>query len=155
MLFAIALAFALHVLFAVIWVGGMFFAYLCLRPSVATMTPADRSALWGRVLGRFFGFVLVAVPVMLCSGLYMVHVQGGMAAADPHVHIMLALGILMMLLFMHVFFAPYKRLQRALAAGDSELAARQVGSIRKLVAINLALGLCVVLDATAGKYLLA
>ena len=45
-------------------------------------------------------------------------------------------------------------LQRAVAAGDTALAAAQVGTIRKLVAVNLSLGITVVLIATAGRYLL-
>ncbi|MBV8063557.1 MAG: CopD family protein [Nevskia sp.] len=148
------LAFALHVLSAVVWVGGMFFAYLCLRPSLAEMMPAERAALWVRVLGRFFGWVLAIVPALLASGIGMMLLSGGMAAAGIRVHVMMALGIVMMLLFLHVYFAPFQRLKRAVAGGDVRHAAEQVGSIRRLVAVNLSLGILVVLVATAGKYLL-
>lgn len=148
------IALGLHVLSAVVWVGGMFFAYLCLRPSVASMTPAERTALWDRVLGRFFRWVLIAVPAILLSGLWMMYASGWFGGGPLRVHLMMGLGILMMLLFLHVYFAPFRRLQRAVAAGDTPLAARQVGTIRKLVAVNLTLGLLVVLIATAGKYLL-
>ena len=34
-----AAATALHVLAAVVWVGGMFFAYLVLRPAVGGIAP--------------------------------------------------------------------------------------------------------------------
>ncbi len=154
MTFITALAFALHVLFAVIWVGGMFFAYLCLRPAAAPLSTPERAALWGRVLGRFFKWVLVAIPTMLASGLWMAYQQDAFDGFDPRIHIMLGLGVLMMLLFLHVYFAPYRRLQKALAAGDAEDASKQVASIRKLVAVNLTIGLVVVIVATAGKYLL-
>ena len=152
---SIGLALALHVISAVVWVGGMFFAYLCLRPSVAQMAPAERTALWERVLGRFFRWILLAVPAILLSGFWMIHAEGGFAVAQPRIHLMMALGIAMMLLFLHVYFAPFRRLRRAVAAGDTPLAARQVGTIRKLVAVNLTLGILVLLIATAGKYLLA
>ena len=154
MIAVMGLAFALHVLAAVVWVGGMFFAYLCLRPSLAEMMPAERAALWVRVLGRFFGWVMAIVPALLLTGIGMMLLSGGMAAAGIRVHIMMGLGILMMLLFLHVYFAPFKRLRQAVADGDVRYAAEQVGMIRKLVAVNLSLGIVVVLIATAGKYLL-
>ncbi len=149
-----AAALALHVLSAVVWVGGMFFAYLCLRPAVAELTPAQRTALWARVLSRFFSWVLVAVPLLLLSGLWMINGLGGMKAVGLPVHLMLGLGLFMMLLFLHVYFAPFRRLLAAVAAGDTPLAAQQVGTIRKLVAVNLSLGILVVVIATAGQYLL-
>jgi uncharacterized membrane protein len=153
---SIGLALALHVLSAVIWVGGMFFAYLCLRPSVAQMSAAERTALWARVLGRFFRWILLAVPLILLSGLWMMYSDGWLAGRPPQrVEMMMGLGIVMMLLFLHVYFAPFRRLQRAVAAGDVPLAGKQVGTIRKLVAVNLTLGILVVLIATAGKYLFA
>lgn len=154
MIALMGLAFALHVLAAVVWVGGMFFAYLCLRPSLAEMMPGERAALWSRVLARFFGWVLAIVPAILLTGIGMMLGSGGMAAAGLRVHIMMALGIVMMLLFLHVYFAPFRRLRIAVADGDVRYAAEQVGAIRKLVAVNLSLGILVVIVATAGKYLL-
>jgi uncharacterized membrane protein len=152
--FVTALAFLLHVFFVVVWVGGMFFAYLCLRPAAAQLPTPERVALWGRVLGRFFNWVLLAVPAILASGLWMAYEQDAFDGFDPRIHVMMGIGILMMLLFLHVYFAPFRRLQKALAANDAEAASRQVASIRKLVALNLALGIVVVAVATAGKYLL-
>lgn len=154
MIALMGLAFALHVLAAVVWVGGMFFAYLCLRPSLAEMMPGERAALWLRVLGRFFAWVLAIVPTLLVTGIGMMLGSGGMAAAGLRVHLMMGLGLVMMALFLHVYFAPFKRLRAAVAGGDVRHAAEQVGSIRKLVAVNLSLGLVVVVIATAGKYLL-
>ena len=43
---------ALHVLAAVVWVGGMFFAYMVLRPSAGLLVAPARVALWQRVFGR-------------------------------------------------------------------------------------------------------
>ena len=154
---SIGLALSLHVLSAVVWVGGMFFAYLCLRPSVAQMAAAERTALWDRVLSRFFGWILLAVPAILLSGGWMMYSDGWLGGGEPphRVELMASIGIVMMLLFLHVYFAPFRRLRRAVAAGDVPLAGKQVGTIRKLVAVNLTLGILVLLIATAGKYLLA
>jgi len=148
------LALSLHTLFATIWVGGMFFAYVCLRPSVGGLDAKARTALWAMVLNRFFAYVLVAIPLLLATGLHMIHTLGGMKMAGLHVHIMLGLGILMMLLALHVHFGPLRRLKMAVTAGNVEDAARRVGQIRTFVAINLALGLVVVAVASGGRYLL-
>lgn len=146
-------ALAAHALAAVIWVGGMFFAYTALRPAAGALPPAERLPLWRRSFARFFRWVWIAIAVLLVTGYWIVFVEwGGFAAAGIHVHIMQGLGILMMLLFLHLWFAPYKRLQRALDAGDLPAAAGQLDRIRRIVAINLALGLIVVAVAVTGRY---
>lgn len=138
-----AIALVLHLLFAVIWVGGMFFAWLCLRPATAALDASTRLKLWVHALDCFLPWVLVAVVVILVSGFYMLHALGGMQHVTPYVHVMLGLGVLMMLMFLHVFFAPFKRLKRGVAAGDFEIAAKGLRQIRLLVGINLLLGLIV------------
>lgn len=149
------LALALHVLAAVVWVGGMFFAYAALRPSAGRLLePAPRVALWAATLGRFFAWVWAAVAVLLVTGYWMVFaVFGGFAAVGVHVHVMNGLGIVMMLIFAHVYLAPYRRLRRAVAEGDVAEAGRRLGQIRWLVAANLALGLIVVAVASGGRFL--
>lgn len=151
------LAIALHVLAAIVWIGGMFFAYVCLRPSLpAVLTPPQPARLWRAALGRFFNWVWAAVAALLASGLYMALTRYGDIAVWPlWLHLMFGGGIVMCLLFMHVYFAPFRRLRRALDAGDMPAAAASVGQIRRIVAINLILGIIVVLAATAGRYLMA
>jgi uncharacterized membrane protein len=144
---------ALHLLGAVIWVGGMFFAYLCLRPGMAALAAADRCALWSSVLGRFFLFVWLAVVALVASGYAMVFgVFGGMANVGLHVHLMQGLGWLMIALFAHVYAAPFRKLSAAVAAKDWPAAGAQVGRIRPVVAINLCLGLVVVVIASSGRW---
>ena len=147
-------AISLHLLSAVIWVGGMFFAYVALRPAAAAVLEAPhRLALWSQTLARFFRWVWLAVFLLPLSGYWMVigHL-GGMAHAGVTVHIMQAVGILMILLFLHAFFAPFRRLQRALAAGDMTDAGRNLAQIRLIVLINLLLGLTVSVIGAAGPY---
>ncbi len=148
-------ALALHVLSAVLWVGGMFFAYVCLRPSLpGILEPPQPARLWRAALGRFFHWVWLAIAALLGSGLYMAFMRyGGLATWPLWVHIMFGLGLAMMLIFMHVYFAPYRRLGRALDAGDKSLAGASVGQIRRLVAVNLTLGIIVVIVASAGRML--
>jgi uncharacterized membrane protein len=141
----------LHVLSVVIWVGGMFFAYMALRPVAAErLEPPQRLNLWEGVFGRFFPWVWAAVALILFSGLYMMALLG---KPPVYVMVMFLLGVVMMLLFGHVFFAPYKRLKRAVAAQDWPAGGAALGQIRKLIAINLSLGLLTVAVATLGAYL--
>jgi len=151
------IALSLHLLAAVIWVGGMFFAYMALRPVAATeLEPPQRLRVWAGVLGKFFPWVLMAITVLLATGFWMVlAVLGGFAAAGLHVQLMLWLGLVMMLLFLHVYFAPFKRLKLAVAAADWPAGAGKLAQIRLLVGINLLLGLLVVAIASGGRYLLS
>ena len=75
------LAIALHVLSAVIWVGGMFFAYMAMRPAVVEVVEASqRGVLWSRTLERFFRWVWLSVVLLLVTGYWMIFsVFGGMA----------------------------------------------------------------------------
>jgi uncharacterized membrane protein len=141
-----------HVLGVAIWVGGMFFAYVALRPAAAALQGPDRLALWRATFARFFVWVWVSVAGILASGFAMVALLGGFARAGAHVHAMLALGIVMMLIFAHVFFGPYRRLARCVGRGDWQAAGQALAQIRKLVAANLALGVVTTAVGTAGRW---
>jgi len=150
----VSIALALHVLSAVIWVGGMFFAYVCLRPAAAALLePADRLKLWGDVFARFFPYVIVAIVVLIVSGHGLIALYGGFAAIGKHVHLMLASGYVMVALFLHVYFAPFKRLKRFVAEENWSDAAHNLNQIRKLVGINLLLGLLTVAVGSGGRFL--
>ncbi|MDN3520482.1 DUF4149 domain-containing protein [Halomonas ramblicola] len=149
------LAIALHVLAATLWVGGMFFAWMVLRPvAAARLEPPQRLALWRGVFARFFPWVWAAVAVLLGTGLWMLFaVFGGMAGAGWHVHLMLAIGLAMMAIYLHLWFAPWRRLQRAVNAEEWPEGGRQLARIRRLVGINLILGLVTVAIASGGRFL--
>ena len=76
-----------------------------------------------------------------------------LAAARSHIHIMMGLGILMMLLFMHVQFGPFRKLKQAVASEDWPLAGTQIGRIRPVVAANLAMGLLAAAAGSGGRLL--
>ena len=142
----------LHSLAAVIWVGGMFFALVVLRPAALQLQPSPRLDLWIRVFGAFFAWVIAAIVVLLASGYALVFgVFGGFRHVGLHVHIMQAIGIIMMLLFFHLYFAPWRRLQAAVARQDLPQAARQLNQIRWIVTANLVLGLVTVAIGSSGR----
>lgn len=144
----------LHVLGTVVWVGGMFFAYMALRPAAAALLqPPERLKVWRETFRRFFLWVWISVAAILASGLWMIALSGGFRAVGPHVHLMFALGIVMMLIFAHVWFAPYRRLVRHVAQDDWKPAGAALAQIRKLVAVNLVLGILTVAVGTAGRML--
>jgi uncharacterized membrane protein len=146
----------LHVVAVVIWVGGMFFAYMCLRPvAAAQLEPPHRLKLWVGVFGRFFPWVWASIVLILATGFWLIFgFFGGMGGVGLYVHAMLGLGILMMFIFLHVYFAPYKRLKRAVADEDWPAGGRQLSQIRMLVGINTLLGLLTTAVASGGRYLL-
>ncbi len=142
----------LHIFAVVIWIGGMFFAYMVLRPSaVEVLLPPERLRLWDKVFSRFFNWVWLAIFLLLVSGFYMIYLLGGIAHAPRHVHWMLLLGIAMVLIFMYVFFVCYVRLNLLVAAQDWPKAGEVLATIRKLVAVNLSLGLLTVAVAIIGR----
>lgn len=148
-----ALLVALHVLAAVVWVGGMFFAYIVLRPAAGPLETAERLALWHRVFGRFFPWVWACIVLLLISGYVMLFgAFGGFAGAPLHVNVMQTIGIVMVLLFLHLFFAPWRRFGRAIEGKAFPEAAKQLGQIRRIVAINLALGLLTVAVGASGRF---
>jgi uncharacterized membrane protein len=146
-------ALILHALSAVAWVGGMFFAHQVLRPAAAALDPRSRLLLWSRVLGRFFAWVIAAIILLLASGYGLVLlVLGGFGRVGLHVNLMQAIGLLMMLLFFHLYFAPWRRFRLAVAREDWAEGGRQLGQIRTIVTINLVLGLIVVAIGSSGRY---
>ena len=148
-----ALAISLHVLAAVIWVGGMFFAYMALRPAALKLEPPQRLMLWSETFERFFPWVWGAVVVLPFTGYWMIFSMFGTFDSTPlYALVMQYIGIAMIAIFLHVFFAPYRRLRRFVAAEDFAAAGKQLGQIRKLIALNLSLGLLTVILASSRAF---
>jgi uncharacterized membrane protein len=148
-----ALALALHILGAVVWVGGMFAIYMSLRPALGTLEPPQRLKLMRVTFQTFFIWVWVAILLLLASGYWMIFVTfGGFAGARLHVHIMQGIGWVMILLFVWLFHDPWLKLKRAVDAQDWPTAGTNLNRIRQIIAINLPLGLIVVAIGASGRY---
>lgn len=145
----------IHLLAVLIWVGGMFFAYVVLRPAaVEALEAPQRLQLWEAVLRRFFNWVWGMVGVLLVSGLYMVYLYGGVAHVPHYVHLMLVSGGGMMTIFGYVFFACYVPLGLHVAKQRWKEAGEQLFRIRRLVGLNLVLGLLTVCVVKTGMHAL-
>lgn len=151
---AIAIAaLIVHALSAVVWVGGMFFAILVLRPAAVRLATERRLLLWERALRRFFPWVFAAIVLLLLSGYAMVSaVYGGFAGIGLPVQLMQGIGIFMMLVLLHIYFAPWRRFRAAVARQDWTEGGRQLAQIRWILAGVLALGLVVVAIGSSAPY---
>ena len=147
-----SIAITIHVLALIVWVGGMFFAHSSLRPaSIETLEPPLRLRLWQATFHHFFIWVWIAIILLFISGFWMFF-----QFPNPplFIHIMTGIGSLMMLVFFHIYFAPYQRLTKAVKSENWSEGAKALGQIRTLVGINLTLGMVATIVATAGKYFL-
>ena len=143
-----------HIFAAAFWVGGMYFAHQCLRPAAEMhLPPPLRLVLWRGVLRRFFSRVFLAIAALLVSGYVMIFIYfGGFSGIGLHVHLMHGAGWVMIALFLHIYFGPYARLKTALNAEDFPAAGAQQAKIRKMVGINLMLGIVTMLLGATGRY---
>lgn len=140
-----------HVLALIVWLGGMVFAHFFLRPAVQALEPAQRVRLMHGVLQRFLSAVLVAVVLVLSTGLWMmgrVAREAQLAENDLSMPFswlfMAAAGLVMAAIFGHIRLALFKRLQRAVAAADWPAGGQALAAIRTWVGVNLCLGVVIV-----------
>jgi len=151
-----SLAFTLHLIAAVIWVGGMFFAHMVLRPSaVEELEPPQRLPLWVAVFSRFFFWVWIAIAIILASGYWMIFdVFGGLAGLKAlYIQVMHIIGLIMSAIFAYIFFVPYQKLKTAVANKEYPVGGALMNNIRQLVTTNLVLGLITLIIASGGKYI--
>jgi uncharacterized membrane protein len=149
----LTLLLAVHLLGAVIWVGGLAFALLVLTPAASGLDAAPRVALAGRVYKRFFLITWHAMPLILLTGYAMVFgYLGGFQGVAWPVHVMHLLGLIMAAVFVVMFFGPWGAMRAAQAAGDQARQVEQVRRIRRLLGVNLVLGLLTVAVAAAAQF---
>ncbi len=148
-----SLFYALHVLGAVLWVGGMVFAIFVLRPALSLLEPPQRLALHEAVLKRFFLIVWHAMPILLLTGyLLLFGWYGGFRGAGWHIHVMHLTALLMAGVFLTIVTGPWREFRTARARGDAAGAAVQADRIRQLIIMNLALGLLTTGVAAWGRF---
>ncbi len=138
----------LHLISAILWMGGMAFMLFALRPAaVATLDPQLRAKLMSEVLQRFFAIVAVAVLVLFATGAHLytstfkaAKAASGAGSVPLGWNLMLVIGLLMFLIFGHLYFAGLRKFKRAVAAAEWPVAAKAAGLIHKMVVTNFVLG---------------
>ena len=148
---AFSLAYTLHVLAALIWVGGMFFAWMILRPAaIKALEGPARLKLWVEVFQRFFVWVWIAVVVLPISGVGLLQMRfNGFETAPRYVQIMMGLYIVMVALFIRIQSLQLPELRKAVQAEQWAAGAAALARIRRLVGCNLIVGLLLVAIAAA------
>lgn len=145
-------AILIHVLSVVVWVGGMFFAYVALRPAAAILLePPLRLSLWNEVFRRFFPWVWASVVLVIASGLYLIMALGGFKAMPINIHVMFSIGLLMSLVFCFVYWVPYGKLRQSVKKQEWAQGGQALAMIRKLIALNLSLGMINIAVAVIGR----
>jgi uncharacterized membrane protein len=97
--------------------------------------------------------VFAAIVLLLLSGYGMVFaVFGGFAGIGLPAQLMQGIGLFMIMLFLHIYFAPWRRFRAALARRDWAEGARQLAQIRWIVALNLVLGLVTAAIGSSARY---
>lgn len=139
----------LHLVGVVVWVGGMAFAWLCLRPAAMQLPPDRRLSLWAAALQGFFPLVWVSIALILGSGFGML-LEVGFGGAPVAWHVMTLIGLVMIAVFVSIWFGPWMALRSAVGAEDWARAAVAMNRIRQRVGFNLALGLITTAVATLG-----
>jgi uncharacterized membrane protein len=104
-----------------------------------------------RTLDRFFPWVWVAIVLILASG-YAILIGILGASAGIHVHIMHSIALIMVALFCYIYFLPYRQMGHALQEGDLPQAGAQLVIIRRIIGINLVLGLLTSVVGTAKPF---
>ena len=144
---------AIHILSAVVWVGGMFFAHIFLRPAALPLEMEARVDLWFRVLSRFFPWVWGIVIVLPLSGsALLLTLFGSLKQAGWHVLIMQTLGGTMIAIFAFLFLVHYRKMATMIKKRLIPEAGLCMNPIRTGIAVNLALGMGTVIIAATGRF---
>ena len=147
------IAVSLHILAAVIWIGGMFFTFQIVRPSVADLEPKDRLHVWGESTTRFYRWAWAAVATLLVTGYWMIYQGwGGFADLPLHIHVMHGTGWLMAAIFAYVYFVPFARFKAARANGNPPEMVRHLHQMRAFVTANFVLGVVNLIVGSSGRY---
>lgn len=141
----------LHLLSAIIWIGGMFFAYFCLRPAATeVLDPPKRLSLWVATFSRFLPYISIAITILLASGISLL-MATGLHQAPVGWHIMLTLGLIMTAVFGYIYIVLYPKLRANCLSSSWPEAAQILNKIRQLIALNLVLGICVIAAAASAR----
>jgi len=146
----LAIPLALHQVAVIIWIGGMFFAHFALRPTIKrSLEPPERIQVAIGVFGRFFSWVWACIATLWISGFWLAiaELEGKVAL---YVHIMMATALLMTLIFTYLFVVPFRRMKIAVEYENWRWASAKFSTIRKLMVLNLVIGLFTVIVAVSG-----
>jgi copper transport protein len=137
-----------HVAGAAVWVGGLAMLLLVAFPATRTLAPPDRLAVMGPVVSRFSNAAVVAVAVIVATGIYRswieVRALRGLVDATYGQVLLVKVAAFLPLLALGAINnrITKPRIERALAAGKSST--QSLDRLRKLVGLEAAIALVVI-----------
>lgn len=143
----------MHDLAAVLWIGGIFFAFMVLRPVSTMFEPPQRLQLWSTVFARFFPWVWFFIVILVTTGYVDLFTRFDGSLTQAYLLAMQVIGWIMILLFAWLSFVLVVRLHQAVSEQRWPDAAAAMKPIRQIMAINLALGILIILIGVAGPIL--
>jgi len=147
-----SIAIAFHVIAAMVWVGGMFFVLVVLRPSVQTLDAPMRLPIMSVALRKFFPWVWMCIVILLVTGYWLVKALGGFSLVPSYVHVMHLIAWVMIVLFAFMYFKPNKAFRAAVAEGNKDLAVQSLSRIRLIVIVNFILSIVLVAFVSGSQY---
>jgi uncharacterized membrane protein len=142
----------IHLLCAAFWVGGMATMHFAVRPSaVDTLEPPLRLRMMAATLRRFFVGVDASVTLLFVTGVAMILSAGGFRGLHWRIEAMMSIAIVMAAIYVYIRASVFKAMRRAVEESAWPVAAAQLNTVRKLVMVNLVLGVIVFGVATIGR----
>ncbi len=138
----------IHLAAAIFWMGGMAFMIMALRPAaMGLLQPPERLMLMGAVWKRFFPIVIVSIVALFGTGTHLyttafraIKAATGQGSVPLGWNTMLVIGLLIIALFGHIYFAGYARFKRAMAVQDWPMAGKAAAQIHLFMLSNFVLG---------------
>ncbi len=147
-----ALIFWVHMLAAVVWIGGMVFNLLVVRPSMGVVDLPQRLKLADNILRRFIPVVWISVGLLVLTGLLMTLKRVAsfeILLKTGYGNILILKLTLVAVMISIVVLIRYSLLPRFESLIDSQSSAlnKVLGQMVTLVKVNLVLGVLVLLLA--------
>lgn len=146
-----------HLLGVAVWIGGLVGLVFLAFPATRGVTETDRVGLMAPVVSRFSDFALVAVAVIVASGVLRGYLEirsiDGLTGSSYGITLLVKLAAFLPLLALGAINNRYTkpRIERAAAAGTPSA---QLLTLRRLVSLEVAAGV-VILGITAALVALA
>ena len=147
------LAQGLHAIAATLWIGGIFFAFMALRPAAQeVLQPRERLHLWRAAYRKFFQLVWVLISILLVTGYYQLFFRFGVCefaallASDAYYWADNGRR------FFYLYFSLYGRLCRLIDTEDISAASDTLKKMRPVIAANLFLGIVITAVGVCGPY---
>ncbi len=124
-----------HILFTIVWIGGMVYSLLFLKPSLKEVLPEEkRENLLKSVFSKFFAAVWLSIGVIFVTGMGLWHGYRRDFSENTLFHVKLFAFGLMIAIFFYIYFFLFRR--------------NKMASIPNLIGINLILGILILLIIT-------